>query len=157
MFNDPTNVVKEEGMNDQSGNDTQSSSSEDTSEEPEDFDDSANALWSLYQKEAKNRDEAQIQTLKDDMDGVLIFVCTHYLPVSGQPSDIILAQGRFILGGFDFVRRPKDPGLASEPRTAISLLPKSIRPNSCPDIATNRIDRHPNTPRYYSASELPYL
>lgn len=38
-----------------------------------DFDDSANALWTLYGKEAKSHDEARIQTLKDDMDGVLIF------------------------------------------------------------------------------------
>jgi len=43
-----------------------------------DFDDSANALWSLYGKEAKGHDEATIQTLKDDMDGVLIFVRTHF-------------------------------------------------------------------------------
>ena len=39
-----------------------------------DFDDSANALWTLYGKEAKSHDEASIQALKDDMDGVLIFV-----------------------------------------------------------------------------------
>ena len=43
-----------------------------------DFDDSANALWTLYAavygKEAKSHDEAGIQNLKDDMDGVLIFV-----------------------------------------------------------------------------------
>ena len=39
-----------------------------------DFDDSANALWALYGKEAKSHDEASIQTLKDDMDGALIFV-----------------------------------------------------------------------------------
>lgn len=39
-----------------------------------DFDDSANALWTLYGKEAKSHDGARIQTLKDDMDGVLIFV-----------------------------------------------------------------------------------
>ncbi|KAH9058915.1 hypothetical protein EDB83DRAFT_2520662 [Lactarius deliciosus] len=38
-----------------------------------DFDDSANALWSLHKKEAKRHDEARIQSLKDDMDGVLIF------------------------------------------------------------------------------------
>ncbi len=40
-----------------------------------DFDDSANALWSLHMKEAKSHDEARIHSLKDDMDGVLIFVC----------------------------------------------------------------------------------
>jgi hypothetical protein len=39
-----------------------------------DFDDSANALWTLYGKEAKGHDESSIQTLKEDMDGVLIFV-----------------------------------------------------------------------------------
>ncbi|KAI0251660.1 hypothetical protein BJV78DRAFT_1125927, partial [Lactifluus subvellereus] len=38
-----------------------------------DFDDSANALWTLYGKEARSHDEARIRTLKDDMDGVLIF------------------------------------------------------------------------------------
>ena len=47
-----------------------------SSEEPQgrDFDDSSNALWSLYGKEAKSYDEATIQSLKGDMDGVLIFV-----------------------------------------------------------------------------------
>jgi hypothetical protein len=39
-----------------------------------DFDDSANALWTLYGKEAKSYDEARIHSLKKDMDGVLIFV-----------------------------------------------------------------------------------
>ena len=39
-----------------------------------DFDGSANPLWTLYGKEAKSHDESRIQTLKDDMDGVLIFV-----------------------------------------------------------------------------------
>jgi hypothetical protein len=39
-----------------------------------DFDENANTLWSLHEKEAKSHDEARIQSLKDDMDGVLIFV-----------------------------------------------------------------------------------
>ncbi|KAI9439340.1 hypothetical protein H4582DRAFT_133337 [Lactarius indigo] len=38
-----------------------------------DFDDNANALWSLHVKEAMSHDEARIRSLKDDMDGVLIF------------------------------------------------------------------------------------
>ncbi|KAI0277180.1 hypothetical protein BGY98DRAFT_649098 [Russula aff. rugulosa BPL654] len=38
-----------------------------------DFEGSANSLWSLYGTEAKSHDESRIQTLKDDMDGVLIF------------------------------------------------------------------------------------
>ena len=39
-----------------------------------DFDDSADALWSLHAKEAQSHDEARIQSLKNNMDGVLIFV-----------------------------------------------------------------------------------
>jgi len=73
-------------MNNQPGDGAPRHSPEDSSEEHKDFDDSANALWSLYEKEAKNRDEAQIQTLKDDMDGVLIFVCIYYLPSRDRPN-----------------------------------------------------------------------
>jgi hypothetical protein len=39
-----------------------------------DFNDGANALWSLYEDEAKSHDAARIETLKKDMDGVLLFV-----------------------------------------------------------------------------------
>jgi len=50
-----------------------------------DFDGSANALWTLYGKEAESHDKSQIQTLKDDMDGVLIFVCSRFVhPHSGR-------------------------------------------------------------------------
>ena len=44
--------------------------------EPErrDFDDGANALWSLYGKEAQTHDETQFQGLSADMDGVPTFV-----------------------------------------------------------------------------------
>ncbi|KAH9009415.1 hypothetical protein EDB83DRAFT_2234833, partial [Lactarius deliciosus] len=38
-----------------------------------DFDDNANALWSLHVKEAMSHDDARIRSLKGDMDGVLIF------------------------------------------------------------------------------------
>jgi hypothetical protein len=39
-----------------------------------DFDDGANALWSLYGKEAKTHDDARFMSLAADMDGVLLFV-----------------------------------------------------------------------------------
>ena len=50
-----------------------------------DFDGSANGFWSLYGKEAKSHDESRIQTLKEDMDGVLIFVRS-FLPMSVNPN-----------------------------------------------------------------------
>ncbi|KAI9439395.1 hypothetical protein BJY52DRAFT_1195723 [Lactarius psammicola] len=41
--------------------------------ERRDFDDGANALWTLYGKEAKTHDEARFLSLAADMDGVLLF------------------------------------------------------------------------------------
>ena len=43
--------------------------------ERQDFDDGANALWSLYGKEAETHDEARIQILAADLDGIPTFVC----------------------------------------------------------------------------------
>ena len=45
-----------------------------THKERKDFDDGANALWSLYGKGAKTHDEARFLSLAADMDGVLLFV-----------------------------------------------------------------------------------
>jgi hypothetical protein len=42
-----------------------------------DFDGSSKVLWTLFGTEAKSYDNACINTLKDDMDGVLIFVCLY--------------------------------------------------------------------------------
>ena len=42
-----------------------------------DFDKCANAMWSLHLGEAKGHDEARIHSVKDEMDGVIIFVCYH--------------------------------------------------------------------------------
>jgi len=62
-----------------------------------DFDGSANALWTLYGKEAKSHDEARVQTLKDDMDGVLIFVRPYFSRVyDGLRRADVQFAGRFI-------------------------------------------------------------
>ena len=49
-------------------------SNEEPHEERKDFGDGANPLWSLFSKQAKTQDEARIQSLAGDMDGVLVFV-----------------------------------------------------------------------------------
>ena len=51
-----------------------------------DFDASANALWTLYGEEAKGYDQSRIQTLKDNMDGVLIFVRSQFVRLSTMDS-----------------------------------------------------------------------
>jgi hypothetical protein len=48
-------------------------------EEPDDFDDGANKIWSLYEDVAKRHDEARIRALKDDMDGIIVYVCPPFL------------------------------------------------------------------------------
>ena len=50
---------------------------------PGDFGGSANTLWTIYGNEAKSHDESRIQTLKDDMDGVLIFVRSYFVDSRG--------------------------------------------------------------------------
>jgi hypothetical protein len=42
-----------------------------------DFDGSSKAFWTLFGTEAKSCDNVRVNTLKDDMDGVLIFVCLY--------------------------------------------------------------------------------
>ena len=44
-----------------------------------DFDGSANALWSLYGKEAKSHDGVRIHTLKEDMGDVVLFVRPYFV------------------------------------------------------------------------------
>jgi len=44
-----------------------------------DFDSSSRTLWTLFGAEAERYDNIQIDTLKDDMGGVLIFVCIFYM------------------------------------------------------------------------------
>jgi len=73
-------------MNGQSGNGAPGHFPGDSWEEPKDFDDRANALWNLYVKKAKAHDKARMQTLNDDMDKFLIFVCVGYQPIPGQSS-----------------------------------------------------------------------
>ena len=70
-----------------------------------DFYGSTNALWSLYGKEAKSYDEARIQPLKDDMDGVLIFVRLYFVPAFSNSVTLIhTPTGRFILRRLDVFR-----------------------------------------------------
>jgi hypothetical protein len=111
-----------EGMNNRRDS---SRSPQESHEQHQDFDDSANELWSLYGKEAKSHDEARIKTLKDDMDGVLIFVCANFF--GSAEVDVTLIPGRLILCCSHRVRRAKDSGFESQSRKPIGILPESIR------------------------------
>ena len=53
-----------------------------------DFNDNANAMWSLHLNEARSHDEARIHSLKDDMDSVLIFVRVYI----SQPSTFFFPE-----------------------------------------------------------------
>jgi Family of unknown function (DUF6535) len=45
-----------------------------SSRKANDYDERAVKLWSVYTKEAESHDKALIETWKDDMEGVIIFV-----------------------------------------------------------------------------------
>ena len=57
-----------------------------------DFDDNANPMWSLHLGEANSHDEARINSLKDDMDSVLIFVRVVVPPPFSSPSSCTVVQ-----------------------------------------------------------------
>ena len=81
-----------------------------------DFDGSANSLWRLYGQEAKSHDESHIQNLKRDMDGVLIFVCSHFVPpYSGLDHADTQPIGWFIFCCSHIIHNRQQGELESEP------------------------------------------
>jgi hypothetical protein len=58
-------------------------------------------MWSLHLGEAKSHDEARIHSLKDDMDGVLIFVRAYISIIVFFLK--FMCSGRFILRGPHFL------------------------------------------------------
>jgi len=132
-----------------------SRSPEESREQGQDFDDSANELWSLYGKQTESHDKARIKTLKDDMDGVLIFVCACFFWSTWV--DVTPTLGWFILRCSHRVRRAKDSGFESKPRRPVSLLPESIRSNAGSNITTTCLGRQPDLNESYSPIALPDL
>jgi len=154
QFNEPMEDVGMNNLN-PSRNDDPSRPPEESHDLRHDFDNGANALWSLYEKEVESVDKVRIQALKDDMDGVLIFVCM-FPSVIGRV-DFILDTGWFILRCHHCVRRPQDSGFESRPCGPISLLPATIRSDSCSNISANRVDGPSDPNQSHSPIALPYL
>ncbi len=102
-----------------------------------DFDSSASTLWTLYRDEAKSRDEAHIQTLKDGMDGVLIFVRSYSFAYS-----VLNNAGAHHLGWFIFclchlIYNRQQRKLESESCRSNGVLPAAKRRNAQPDLSAN--------------------
>ena len=94
--------------------------------EHRDFDDGANALWSLYGKEAQAHDEACVQSLAKDMDGSLLFVRRYHLFLVVLNSFTYIPIGWFIFSCPRLLPCPKYSEFASGLREAIRLLPTAI-------------------------------
>lgn len=94
--------------------------------ERRDFDDGANAIWSLYGKVAQTHDEAHVQSLAKDMDGVLIFVRRYTVYIVALKSFTYIPIGWFVFGCSHIFPRPKHSEFASGPREAISILPAAV-------------------------------
>ncbi len=46
--------------------------------EAEEYDERAVKFWSVYVEEAESHDKALIESWKDDMEGIIIFVCFYF-------------------------------------------------------------------------------
>ena len=144
-------------MNHLSRNDGPSLPPEEAHEEHDNFDDSNYGLWSLYEKAVQSRDKVRIEALKDDMDGVLIFVCTHYLPLVASWFYFLLISGWFILRCHHRIHSPQDPGFESKPRGPISFLSTTNRSDSRSNITTTRVSWRPDLNQSHPPTALSYL
>ena len=113
-----------------------------------DFDDGANALWSLYGKEAQAHDQAYVQSLAKDMDGSLLFVRRYHRFSVVLNSFMCIPIGWFIFSCSRLLPHPKYSEFASGPHepirllpTAIGLFPGAVDCDSSPDLSTNCIHR----------------
>jgi len=127
-------------------------------EEPEDFGDGADKLWSLYEDVAKRHDEVRIRALKTDMDGIPVYVCEYFFSGPSHESALvyIILPGWFDIRGYRCICCPKITGFASKSCTAITLLPATIYPYTRSNIPTNCIDWHPDPLQYYYYIALSY-
>ncbi|KAF8816716.1 hypothetical protein BYT27DRAFT_6384599 [Phlegmacium glaucopus] len=107
-----------------------------------DFDSGADKLWSIYNKEAENYDRALMETWKDDMDSIIIFVCMHHTnpglahPIQGRSyrSDkcILLSQTVVLLAQISQQLGPNGSQTIISlppPLELFKLMPSDIRIN----------------------------
>ena len=119
-----------------------------------DFNDNANALWSLHVKEAMSHDEARIQSLKDDMDGVLIFVRVYISVIIFYPELMHRRQGRFILRCSHFLSRRQDSRPSSRSSPADGLLPATECRTTRSDLQAGLLYRPTGLHPIHSTSTL---
>lgn len=120
-----------------------------------DFDGSANALWSLYGQEAQSHDKARIQTLKEDMDGVLI-LSVHVL--SMLPNAAILIHDNT---GWSVFRRSnrlhtrQQTELESQPHRPNGVLPSTECRNARSDFPPNLLHCSSVFHLFHPAASIP--
>src|SRR6267154_1818573 len=107
--------------------DPESDQPEEPPEEPRmigDFDGSANEFWKLFRDEAKNHDDARINTLKEGMDSALIFVRSYFVHVI---MDLVMLMcgptGWFVFCRSHSVRSRQQTKINAQPRRRSSVLP----------------------------------
>jgi hypothetical protein len=135
----------------------------DTGQEPEeirmigDFDGCSNALWTLYGNEAKSHDEARIQTLKDDMDGVLIFVRSYFNQDTIMNMVMLIRSptGWSILCNPYLLYHRQQAGLEGQPDRPSGVLPPTKRRDPRSDISTSCVHRSSGPHPFHIATAFP--
>jgi len=80
-------------------------------------------------------DESRIQTLKDDMDGVLVFVCSCFVRLCNEKDHAdMFAIGRFIFCCSHFFHNRQQREFEGQPSRSDGVLPPAECRNSFPDL-----------------------
>ena len=122
-----------------------------------DFDGGADDLWALYGKVAKGHDEAQIQTMKEQMKDVFLPVRL-YLdhPITGSVMLMLLSPTGYII-----LRRPhrfrtrRQAELEGQPCRSNGLLPPTTFCPSRPNFPANLLHRSPGLDPLHPSTSLP--
>ena len=125
-----------------------------------DFDGSANALWTLFGTEAKSHDEAQINSLKYGMDGVLIFVRSTPTFLCLSSTLVVLILG---LTGWFILRRPhsicsrQQRKFTSQPHRSNGILPPTTLVHPLSDFPATFFHCPRGLHPFRSAATLPCI
>jgi hypothetical protein len=119
-----------------------------------DFDSGADDLWILYGKAAKEFDESHIQTVKEEMNDVFLFVRLYLYHAHNRLgyTDTLFPTGCLILRHRHRVHNRQQAELKGQPCRANGLLPSTTFLTPCSDFPANLLHRSPGlNPLPYTA------
>ena len=125
--------------------------------EHRDFDDGANAFWSLYGKEARSQDESRFLSLAADMEGLLLFVRFYHRLRSGLAFIHVYILGWLVFSRSHLFPCSKHQISATKPCGSISVLPTAVAHDARSDLTANRVHHPTSFHPIYPPTTLPSI